>query len=163
MSRIDNEIRVSQSVLDRLIDLDPRVSTEPPKSRSTSLAELKQSVRRDLEWLLNTRYFYDAGDGIGLEETIKSVAFYGLPDFTGVSAKSHIEQSRMNQAIESAIKSFEPRFINVKISMEPLSNLDRMLRYRIEASLDIEPAPEPVVFDTVLQMGSGNFAVREVS
>lgn len=161
MSRIDNEIRVSLSVLDRLIDLEPRVSTEPPKSHATSLAELKQSVRRDLEWLLNTRYFYDPGDGEGLKETIKSVAFYGLPDFTGVSAKSHVEQARMTQALEAALKSFEPRFINVKVSMEPISNLDRMLRFRIEANLDIEPAPEPVVFDTVLQMGSGNFAVKE--
>jgi len=161
MPRIDNEIRVSHSVLDRLIDLEPRVSTEPPKSSTTSLAELKQSVRRDLEWLLNTRYFYDQGDGVGLEESIKSVAFYGLPDFTGVSAKSHLEQTRMTQALEAALKCFEPRFINVKVSMEPISNVDRMLRFRIEANLDIEPAPEPVVFDTVLQMGSGSFAVKE--
>jgi type VI secretion system protein ImpF len=160
MSRIDNEIRVTQSVLDRLIDLEPKVSTEPPKSHSTSLAELKQSVRRDLEWLLNTRCFFDEGDG-GLEESLKSVAFYGLPDFTGVSAMSHIEQSRMTRAIEAAIKNFEPRFINVKVSMEPLNNLDRMFKFRIEASLDVEPSPEPVVFDTVLQMGSGNFAVKE--
>jgi len=160
MSRFDNETRVSQSVLDRLIDLEPRISTEPPKAQSASLAELKQAVRRDLEWLLNTRCFFDAGDG-GLEESIKSVAFFGLPDFTGVSAKSHIEQTRMTQAIEKAIKTFEPRFINVKVSMEPLNNLDRMFKFRIEANLDIEPAPEPVVFDTVLQMGSGNFAVKE--
>jgi predicted component of type VI protein secretion system len=34
-----------------------------------------------------------------------------------------------------------------------------MLKFRIEATLDIEPTPEPVVFDTVLQLGSGNFAV----
>jgi type VI secretion system protein ImpF len=161
MSRYDNEIRVTQSVLDRLIDLEPRVSTEPPKSNATSLADLKQSVRRDLEWLLNTRYFYDPGDGVGLEETIKSVAFYGLPDFTGVSAKSNIEQSRMTQALEAALRHFEPRFINVKVSLEPISNVDRLLKFRIEASLDVEPAPEPVVFDTVLQMGSGNFAVKE--
>ena len=119
------------------------------------------SVRRDLEWLLNTRYFYDPGDGVGLEETIKSVAFYGMPDFTGASAKSHIEQTRMTQALEAALKHFEPRFINVKVSLEPISNLDRLLKFRIEASLDVEPAPEPVVFDTVLQMGSGNFAVKE--
>lgn len=161
MSRIDNEIRVSQSVLDRLIDLEPRISTEPPKSQASSLAELKQAVRRDLEWLLNTRHFYDAGDGGGLEEAVKSVAFYGLPDFTGVSAKSHLEQARMTQALESALKRFEPRFINIKVTMEPLSNVDRMLRFKIEANLDIEPAPEPVVFDTVLQMGSGSFAVKE--
>jgi type VI secretion system protein ImpF len=89
------------------------------------------------------------------------VAFYGLPDFTGVSAKSHIEQSRMTQALEAALRTFEPRFINVKVSLEPISNVDRLLKFRIEASLDVEPAPEPVVFDTVLQMGSGNFAVKE--
>jgi type VI secretion system protein ImpF len=162
MSRIDNEIRVSQSVLDRLIDLEPKISTEPAKSQLTSLAELKKSVRRDLEWLLNTRFFYDPSD-TGLEETLKSVAFYGLPDFTGVSAKNHNEQSRMTRAIETAIRNFEPRFINVKVTMEPLSNIDRMFKFRIEASLDIEPAPEPVVFDTVLQMGSGNFAVTEAA
>ena len=162
MSRLDNEIRVSLSVLDRLIDFEPKVSTEPPKSQSTSLAELKQSVRRDIEWLLNTRYFYDPGDGIGLEEAIKSVAFYGLPDFTAVSAKSHIEQARMTQALEAALRIFEPRFINVKVSLEPISNLDRLLKFRIEANLDVEPAPEPVVFDTVLQMGSGNFAVKAI-
>lgn len=160
MSRIDNEVRVSQSVLDRLIDLDPKVSTEPPKSQSTSLAELKQAVRRDLEWLLNTRCFYDVGDG-GLEESLRSVAFFGLPDFTGASAKSHIEQARMTKAIETAIRNFEPRFINLKVTMEPVSNIDRLLRFRIEASLDVEPAPEPVAFDTVLQMGSGNFAVQQ--
>ena len=96
-----------------------------------------------------------------MEESVKSVAFFGLPDFTGVSAKSHIEQTRMTQAIEQAVKIFEPRFINVKVSMEPLNNLDRMFKFRIEANLDVEPAPEPVVFDTVLQMGSGNFAVKE--
>jgi len=160
MSRFDNEVRVSQSVLDRLIDLDPKVSTEPPKSQSTSLAELKQSVRRDLEWLLNTRCFFEADEG-DYEESVKSVAFYGLPDFTGVSAKSHIEQSRMTKALEVTIRNFEPRFINLKVTMEPISNIDRLLKFRIEASLDVEPAPEPVVFDTVLQMGSGNFAVNE--
>jgi type VI secretion system protein ImpF len=160
MSRFDNEISVSRSVLDRLIDEDPRMSTEPPKSRSTSLAELKQSVRRDLEWLLNTRCFYDRGDG-GLEESLKSVAFYGLPDFTGLSVKSHVEQNRMTQALETALKNFEPRFVNLKVSLEPISSVDRLLKFRIEANLDVEPAPEPVVFDTVMQIGSGTFAVKE--
>jgi type VI secretion system protein ImpF len=158
MSRIDNETRVSQSVLDRLIDLEPKISTEPVKSQSTSLAELKQSVRRDLEWLLNTRCFYQADEG-EYEEAMSSVALYGLPDFTGSSANSHVEQARMIKALETAIRNFEPRFVNLKVSMEPVSNIDRLLKFRIEALLDTEPAPEPVVFDTVLQMGSGNFVV----
>ncbi len=158
MSRIDNEIRVTLSVLDRLIDLDPRQSQEPPKSRSTSLAELKQSVRRDLEWLLNTRCFTDAGDG-RLEEAPKSVAFYGLPDFTALSAKNHNELKRATKSLETAIKIFEPRFMDLKVSLEPISSVDRQLKFRIEARLNIEPTPEPVAFDTILQLGSGDFSV----
>lgn len=159
MSRFDNHIRVSHSVLDRLIDLEPRESQEAPKSQSASLTELKQAVRRDLEWLLNTRCFAENIDG-GLEEALRSVAFYGLPDFTAVSVKSHIEQDRMKHAIETAISYFEPRFSGLKVIMEPISNVDRLLKFRIEATLEIEPTPEPVVFDTVLQLGSGNFAVN---
>lgn len=158
MSRFDNEIRVSWSVLDRLIDYDPNLSQDAPKSQSASLAELKQAVRRDLEWLLNTRCHYENVDG-GLEEAPRSVAFYGLPDFTATSAKSAGERDRMIKAIEASISIFEPRFKGLKVSLEPISNIDRTLKFKIEATLDIEPTPEPVVFDTVLQLGSGNFAV----
>ena len=49
MARTDSNIRITPSVLDRLIDYDPRESRESPKSRSASLMELKASVRRDLE------------------------------------------------------------------------------------------------------------------
>lgn len=159
MSRIDLEVRVTPSVLDRLIDYEPSESREAPKSRSTSLADLKQSVRRDLEWLLNTRCYAEATDD-GPEEAKRSVAFYGLPDIVGVNAKNHLEQQRLTKALETAIKYFEPRFLNLKVSMEPVSNLDRQLKFRIEANLDVEPAPEPIVFDTVLQMGSGEFVIN---
>lgn len=160
MSRIDHEIRVTPSVLDRLVDMEPRQSQEAPKSRSSSLHDLKQAVRRDLEWLLNTRCHVETLDE-ALEETPNSVAFYGLPDFTGVSVKSHIEQKRMTQAIEDAIRRFEPRFINLKVYMDPVHNIDRQLRFRIEATLDIEPTPEPIVFDSVLNSGGGGFEVIE--
>ncbi|MGH9947170.1 MAG: type VI secretion system baseplate subunit TssE [Pyrinomonadaceae bacterium] len=159
MSRFDNHVRVSTSVLDRLIDLDPRESQEAPKSQSASLTELKQAVRRDLEWLLNTRCFAENVDG-GLEETLKSVAFYGLPDFTATSVTNQYDQDRMRQAIETALKNFEPRFSGVKVILEPISNVDRTLKFRIEATLEIDPYPEPVVFDTVLQLGTGNFAIQ---
>jgi hypothetical protein len=96
MSRLDNEIRVSWSVLDRLIDNDPNESQDPPKSQSASLTELKQAVRRDLEWLLNTRCHMENIDG-ALEESPSSVAFYGLPDFTSVSAKRPEDLARADK------------------------------------------------------------------
>jgi len=160
MARTDNEIRITPSVLDRLLDFEPKLSQEAAKSRSKSLRELKLSVRRDLEWLLNTRCYPENVDE-GLEQVLKSVVFFGLPDFTAVSVKSHIEQKRLKQAVEAAIKNFEPRFIDLKITLEPINNTDKQMKFRIEATLDIEPTPEPIVFDTVLQLGSSEFAVKE--
>jgi type VI secretion system protein ImpF len=157
-SRFDNEIRVTPSILDRLIDFEPRSSKESPKSRSTSLAELKQSVRRDLEWLLNTRHsVIDIPDT--LEEVNRSLAVYGLPDLVGLDIDNPNEQSGLIKAIENALAIFDPRFTNPKIILEPMSSVDRVLKFRIEATLDIEPTPEPVVFDTVLKMGSSDFSV----
>lgn len=160
MSRTDNEIRITPSVLDRLLDFEPDMSREAPKSRSKSLRELKLSVRRDLEWLLNSRSFPEEIDE-RLEEVKKSVVVYGLPDITGISAKNHNEQKRLTKALENAIRIFEPRFLDLKVTLEPVSNIDRMLRFRIEARLNVEPSPEPIAFDTVLQLGSGEFEVTE--
>ncbi len=160
MARTDHEIRITPSILDRLLDYDPQTSREAPRSQAQSLAELKQSVKRDLEWLLNTRH-----NGIEIPETLEelneSLAVYGLPDLTSLSVRNPHEQNRLIKAIESSLRTFEPRFINVKVSLEPIDNTDRQLRFRIEAHLDIEPVPEPISFDTVLQVGSGEFAIKQ--
>ena len=160
MSRTDHEIRLTPSILDRLLDFEPQMSQEPPRSQAQSLADLKKSVKRDLEWLLNTRH-----NPIEIPETLEelneSLAVYGLPDLTSLSVRNPNEQNRLAKAIETAIRVFEPRFINVKVSLEPIDSTDRQLRFHIEAHLDIEPVPEPVSFDTVLQVGSGEFAIKE--
>jgi type VI secretion system protein ImpF len=159
MAARDENTRITLSVFDRLIDLDPASSTEIEASRAASLRELKNAVRRDLEWLLNTRCHAD-DDVSENAEVRRSVAFYGLPDILGMSPKNPAEQKRLTKALETAIKQFEPRFLNPVVTLEPVDAVDRQLRFRIEASLDIEPTPETVVFDTVLQTGSGEFAVN---
>jgi type VI secretion system protein ImpF len=159
--RQDQEIRITPSLLDRLTDFEPKNQTEAPKSRSTSLGELKQSVKRDLEWLLNARSYPVEVDE-DLEEVPKSVIAYGLPDFTGISARNHNDLRRITDQLETAIENFEPRLLDLKVSLEPVSTTDRELRFRVEAFLNVEPTPEPVVFDTVLELGSGDFEIREV-
>lgn len=146
-------------MLDRLIDYDPRSSHDPARSNSASIAELKQAVRRDLEWLLNTRHspIEIAPD---MEEINNSLAVYGLPDVTGLGVEGHEEQQRLTRAVETAIRIFEPRFLNLRVSLLPPSSVDRELKFRIEANLDVEPVPEAISFDTVLQMGRGEFLVK---
>lgn len=159
MPRIDNEIRITPSVLDRLIDHEPEVSREPLASRAKSLRQMKESVKRDLEQLLNTRQSEDwlSAD---LKELEMSLAAYGLPDFTSVSIKSPAEQNRLRRALESAITMFEPRLEDINITIRPLGDLERSMHFRIEARLRIEPAPEPVTFDAMLQLSSGQYLVR---
>lgn len=160
MGRLDNEIRITPSVLDRLIDYEPELTREPLASRAKSLRQLKEAVKRDLEQLLNTR---QPGDWLpeDLKELNNSLAAYGLPDFSSVSIKSPAEQLRLRRAIETAVTLFEPRLEDVNITLLPLGDLQRSLHFRIDARLRVEPAPEPVTFDAMLQLSSGQYLVRE--
>lgn len=160
MARTDNEIRITPSVLDRLIDYEPELTREPLRSRSKSLRELKQSVRRDLEWLLNTRC-HTIEISNGLKEVSESLFTYGLPDFTNLSDKNTNDHKILHNAIETAIRNFEPRLQDVIVKAEPVDSLQRMMRFRIEANLKTDPIPEPVTFDTVLQLGNGQYQVQE--
>lgn len=161
MALRENEIKITPSILDRLIDLEPKNPHEAPKSRSRGILELKQSVKRDLEWLLNTRHTADKVPE-ELEEVSKSIAIYGLPDFTGMSSRDSDDRKNLIRNVETALRVFEPRFMNLKVTLEEIETGERGVRFRIQATLKVEPTPEPVVFDTVLQMGSGEFEVKEV-
>ncbi len=160
MPRTDNEVRVTLSVLDRLIDYEPEISREPVASRAKNLRQLKQAVKRDLEWLLNTRRLA-AGIPEGLEELSTSLAAYGLPDFTGLGTDESSGQAKVRASIEDAIRSFEPRLQDVNVTLEPQRETERALRFRIDALLMIDPAPEPVTFDTTLRLVSGEYEVKE--
>lgn len=173
MPRTDNEIRVVPSVLDRLLDYEPEVSSEPAPSRAKSLRHMKQSVRRDLEWLLNARQSSpasSAGDGRAdteapstrplPAEVYDSLISYGLPDFSSASIFSVLDQNRIRRALEMAVERFEPRLRDVVVKVLPARETERALRFRIEARLRVEPAPEPVTFDTVLQIHSGEYRIE---
>ncbi len=159
MARTDNELRVTTSVLDRLLDYEPEITREPIASRSKNLRQLKQSVQRDLEWLLNTRQVA-GGLPSELKETNNSVAAFGLPDFSSLSIDSADDQKFIKREIEEAVRRFEQRLEGVVVSIEPVRPTERVLRFRIDARLKIDPAPEPITFDTVLQLGSGQYQVR---
>ena len=153
-------MRINPSVLDRLIDHDPEGRYEPPASRLGSQRQLKQAVRRDLEWLLNTRRVA-SGIPPGLKEVSQSVAAYGLPDFSTVNVRSPLAQNEIRRAIEEAIRASEPRLEGVTVTLLPTPENERALHFRVDARLKIRPQPEPVAFDTMLQLSNGQCVVQE--
>lgn len=160
MSRIDHDQPLVPSVLDRLLDDDPGNSREPPKRRHQVLRELKQSVRRDLENLLNTRWRCISWPP-DMDQLDLSLVNYGIPDFTGIRFASANARDDLRKIIETVVRRQEPRFKRITVALvADRDALDRTLRFRIDALLHAEPAPEPVVFDTTLETTTGDFEVK---
>jgi type VI secretion system protein ImpF len=160
MPRSDSEARITLSVLDRLIDSEPGSSMDPPPSRQRSLRQLKQAVRRDLEWLLNSRRSI-LPIPPDLEQLPRSLAMYGLPDFSAASVSNPSDRTSILRTLEKTIAHFEPRLKSVSVVLETGAGARQSLRFRIEAELDVDPAPEQVAFDTTLQLYNGEYEIKE--
>ena len=155
MARVSSDQPLVPSVLDRLLDDQPQSQRESPKSRTQVLRELKQSLRRDLENLLNTRRRCKSWPA-HLEELEVSLVNYGLPDITGAHLSGAANREEFQRVLEEVVRRFEPRFKNVAVEMLSAADpLDRVLRFRIDALVEAEPAPEPVAFDSAVRPVSG--------
>ncbi len=160
MARWEPEKTVTQSVLDRLIDRDPSAAADPPPSRAASVRQLKTSLRRDLEWLLNSRRNPDEA-GSEFEHLERSLYNYGLPDINSLQWNSTRDRQRLARMIETAIAYFEPRLDRVKVTaLDAAGGTIQVLRFQIEGMLKMDPAPELISFDTVLQLTSGEYQVK---
>ncbi|PYX46144.1 MAG: type VI secretion system baseplate subunit TssE [Acidobacteria bacterium] len=150
---------VTLSVLDRLIDREPKNSSEIAFTRAQSLRELKLGLKRDLEWLLNTRRTIDPAPD-SARETVRSVYQYGLSDISSKWVLSSRDHGDLVREMELAIAVFEPRLKRAKVRMEQTTGNFRTLKFVIEGLLCMDPAPEPVRFDTVLELGKGEYEVK---
>jgi type VI secretion system protein ImpF len=161
MARSDADLNVSLSLLDRLIDREPQAKTDPSVSRAQSVRLLKAALRRDLEWLLNTRRNPLAAPE-SMNELSKSLYNYGLPDFSALSIGSPKDRDRLLVELESTVAMFDPRLTDIRVSMldEAGGGYARTIHFQIEAMLQMDPAPEQVAFDTILQLSSGEYQIR---
>jgi type VI secretion system protein ImpF len=159
MPTTSKEGPVTLSVIDRLIDLEPERKLELPPNRAQSVRDLKAAVRRDLEWLLNSRRTIEESPP-SLKETGRSVYNYGLPDVSSLYLRSTDDQAFLLESIKAAVNLFEPRLLNVKVRMEAATDDKRVIRFAIEGLLRMDPAPEQVLFDTMLEPTRGQYQVK---
>ena len=154
MARSTTETLVTQSVLDRLTAVE-----DWPATRSQSLRFFKEALKRDLEWLLNTRQppLPELAD---YPLAKASVVNYGLPDITSLGLTSASDHRRLRTAIEACLTNFEPRLTDVRVTLQGSDTTDRRLRFHIEGNMKLDPAPEEISFDTVLELASGEYKVK---
>jgi len=160
MAKIRTDTPLLPSVLDRLIDDAPEASRDPVRSEGQALRAIVQAVRRDLESLLNSRRRFKSWPA-EFKELQQSSVGYGLPDVTGKDLSSSQGREEFRKSIEQVIRTYEPRFKTVHVQM--LSNadeIDRTLRFRVDAVLRADPVPIEVIFDSQMEPSTGSFDVK---
>jgi type VI secretion system protein ImpF len=157
MSRVDPQQGLMPSILDRLIDPDAGGTAW---RRGYGVEQMVEAVRRDLEDLLNTRQSH-AGLPEGCAEVGRSVIGYGLPDLTSLNAITPEQRKEIGRILEAVIARFEPRLRDPKATLqEPEgAKVERTVRFRVEARLCVEPAPE-VAFETILELTTGHYSIK---
>ena len=156
----DYDRAVQQGLLDRLIDFDPEHQLEPNLTRAESLRRLRASVRRDIEWLLNTIRTNEPPPG--LVELKKSLYTFGIPDISSMSLESAQDGNKLLRGLERAITQFEPRLTNVRVTThEAVSRKQMYIEFHIDALLLIDPLPERLSFDTVFEVARGAYKVKD--
>ena len=160
MARNDPKTGIVPSVFDRLLDSEPGNTRESVTNHFQSFRQLEAAVARDLEALLNTKRESLQELPAEFIEVNRSLITYGLPDFTIYSLDSIDDRNRILSSVEQVIADFEPRLESVRVAIEPPRQHDHGLRFRIEALLRVDPAPEPVTFDAVLQLNTQEYLVQ---
>ena len=163
MAELTQQERLQPSLLDRLRDDEPGKQMESRDKRVISPRKLRECVKRDLTWLLNTGNLEEVEDLSGLPLVAKSVINYGLPELTGITASS-ADVTAIERRLRQSILDYEPRIqrntLRVKVvTSEEMSH--NALTFEIDCDVWADPVPERLYLKTEVDLESGYFSVTE--
>lgn len=162
MARPASDARPQLSVFDRLLDDQPRNRQEVQPTRLQANRQYREAVARDLESLLNARANPWVPDSKEFPQLKESVYTFGLPDFSTLTVRSTEDRRKLTDRIRTAIAQHECRLTNVEvaISNDATDAMNMQMRFVVSALLLMDPAPEQVTFDTVLELSRGEYEVK---
>lgn len=148
------------SILDRLVDNEPGVSHEPVQRRFTTISQVRESVVRDLENLLNTRKSIHVVPETDVQVT-SSLFTYGVRDFISYSPRSPSVRQQIRQEIERIVVLYEPRIRNASVRLDAAAGFERTLRFRISGLLAVGSVTAPITFDTCFDINRGDYFITK--
>ena len=158
--RSGRRAKAGASLLDRLLDARPDQARDRPQSAAETVAQLRAALHRDVECLLNARRPWRS---VAWPELRTSPLGYGISDFTAGAFNDQHEREALRAEIEEAIRRFEPRLTQVQVQVaEDTSPLRATLMLRINALLRMEPLPEAISFDTLIDTTTADVTLRPV-
>jgi type VI secretion system protein ImpF len=154
VARVKTETLITQTIIDRFI----LSQDDWPKTRKDSMDKYKDALRRDLEWMLNTRKpvmpILEE-----FPEVARSVFNFGFPDLQNFDNSAGNDKDAVSTALEKCIRTFEPRIHQPRVFLTRSDTLARSLRFHIEGQIRYEDTKEDIKFDTILELISGQYEV----
>jgi type VI secretion system protein ImpF len=154
--------RLQPSLLDRLTDDEPGNPRESREQRDFSLSRLRETVLRDLAWLLNTTNLAAAQDLSAYPEVSGSVLNFGIPDLSGTTL-SGTDPAALERTLRQAITDFEPRLIrhtlNVRLEVNEGQMTHHAMTFLIEGDLWAQPVPLRIYLKTEIDLEMGDVTV----
>ncbi len=164
MAELTQKERLQPSLLDRLTDDDPRSRKESRSQRVLGIQQIRESVLRDLAWLLNSGNLESVEDLEDYPGVTSSVLNYGVPELTGYTL-SNANVTEIELAVRQAILDFEPRIIANTLKVNAVVTKDEMSRnafvFEIEGDLWAQPIPLRMFMKTEVDLETGSFTIED--
>ena len=121
-------------LFERLAGAGPGSDSGRPLSPAETRAQVEASVAREVGALLNTRIDREIDL---IEPAERTVLDYGIPDYSGMSSASGTDRQTIARFAERAIRAFEPRLANPKVTVVEENVGSRTLEFRIVGVLSV--------------------------
>ena len=162
MVELTQKERLQPSLLDRLTDDEPDKIQESREQRVLSITKLRQSVLRDVAWLLNSSTLDSTQNFEEYPFAAHSVINYGIPDLAG-KVLSGVDVLKIEQRVRQAILDFEPRILHdslkVKIAAADSEMNHNAMTFDIEGDLWAQPLPLRLYLKTELDLETGSMDI----
>jgi len=162
-----NNDKLKDETQDKSLDIRSQLDIARKKynllaSSINSLSDLRDCVKRDLDWLLNARQYSPQEDLDDYPEVKSSVINYGLPDLTGKTA-SGIDLRVIERLLKQALLDFEPRIIRrtliVRLIKDEAQFNHNAISFEIRGELWAEPLPLLLHLRTEFELENGSVSV----
>jgi type VI secretion system protein ImpF len=164
MAELTQKDRLQPSLLDRLADDEPDQLQESREKRILSMSRLRESVLRDLEWLLNAVRLARDDEVERYPFAARSVINFGLPPLSGILAHN-LNTNELENILTQVIRDFEPRILRSTVKVRVILAEDMMshntLTFIISGDLWAQPLPLQLYLKTEIDLESGQVKVEE--
>ncbi len=164
MADLNPRDRPQPFLLDRLTDDQSDQTRDSREKFFFSPRQLKDSLLRDLNWLLNT-HAPVAADGLGdFPQLLNSVLNFGVPDVTGTTI-SGLPATSFEKSLLKALQTFEPRLekrsLSVRIVKEEESSNPNSIALEIRGEVIASHLPDPLYIKSQFNLETGQHALKD--